>query len=378
MKERAGAKVKEVEAEFEISNFVASCATAKTVSEGKSDCREIVSGPILVAGKYKFGIAVAWSVKPETGAVDENNNLGVHVKRLDQEKDECTISLEMAVINKKVGTCLTLTDPTYHAILSGKARGWSRSFEMKDRRRHEGVKGMPLSEVFDVSFGWLHMGALRVSAKINVVIGHEVASSSQTSDAVAGQQEVCESLQALLASGNMADVTIKVGDERIQAHSVILSARSPFFAGMFNSPMRESKDREVNMEDLGAPAMHALLHYMYTGNVQKGVMENDDQCNALLMAAHRCAVPGLTQRCVQALASRLEVETVADRLQRAELIGCPIFKGQCLEFLQTRLPEVQATEGYARLVDQRPALLKDIIEVMHPPTKRRRTKGSKS
>lgn len=378
MKGKTGAKVQEVEAELEISNFVATCATTKTVSEGKTDCREIVSGPILVAGKFRFGIAVAWSVKPDTGAVDESKNLGVHVKRLDESPDECTVSLEMAVINRKTsGT--TLTDPTYHAIQSGKSRGWSRSFEMSDHRRHEGVKGLALSEVFDTSCGWLLNGALRVSAKLSIVIpnGQDGTGSSLHSE-TAAQQEVCESLQTILASGHMADITINVGDERIQAHSVILAARSPFFAGMLSCPMREMREREVTIKDLEAPAIHALMSFIYTGTLKNGMLESDDQCVAVLMAAHRFEMPGLIQRCVMALTSRLDVDSVADRLMVADLVACPIFKQRCLEFIQTRMPEVQSTEAYGRLVAQRPSLLKDIIEIIHPPAKKRRTKSSKS
>eukprot|EP00913_Durusdinium_trenchii_P012703 g11929.t1 len=81
------ADLKECSGEFEVANFPVTCATTKTVSEGKQDCREIVSGPILVAKQYTFGIAVAWSVKPD-GTVEESKNLGVHVKRLDDNPEE--------------------------------------------------------------------------------------------------------------------------------------------------------------------------------------------------------------------------------------------------------------------------------------------------
>lgn len=376
MKDRGGATLKEIEAEYEICNFAATCAITRTSSEGKQDCREIVSRPLLVADRFKFGIVVAWSVK-DNNVVDESKNLGIHVKRLDEGQEPCTICLEMTVINKK-GKLITLTDRAYHNIPAGKARGWSRSFDLPDRRRHEGIEGLPMSEVFDERTGWLHNGALRVSAKITVVMSPDSVGSSASLSEAGGPQEVCDSLEALLVSGIMADVTIRVKDERIQAHSVILSARSPFFAGMFSCGLKESREREFHIQDLEAPAVHAMMSFIYTGSVKKGVLENDEHCSALLMAAHRFEMPGLVQRCVQVLSSRLDVETVADRLQVADLISSSSFKAQCLEFMKTRLPEVQATESYARLVEQRPALLKDIIEVMHPPAKRRRTKSGKA
>lgn len=376
-KERGGARVMEVHAEYEIANFVATCAVSKTISEGKSDCREIVSGPILAAGNYKFGIAVAWSIVEKNGMVDESKNLGVHVRRLDDQADECTMCLEMTVINRKGISHVTLSEPNYHGIRSGKARGWSRSFDMPDRRRHEGVKGLPLSDVFDNESGWLHSGALRVSAKINVVVGQESgpATVSPSRPASQGLQELSECLQDLLQSGRHADVTIKVGDERIAAHFVILAARSPFFAAAFSCPMLESTRREVVLEDLEPSAVHALLHYFYTGSVTNQVLEDNDQCMALLSASHRLEVPSLVHRCIKAVSSRLDVENVADCLQVADLIGSAALKAQCLDFIQTRMGDVQLTDGYTRLVHQRPALLKDIIEVIQPPSKRRKTKG---
>lgn len=373
---RAGARVKECSGEFEVQNFAVTCATTKTVSENKQDCREIVSGPILVAKQYAFGIVVAWSVKPD-GTVEESKNLGVHVKRLDDNPEECSISLEMTVLNRLKNCNMFLHDGTYHGISSQKARGWSRSFDMPDSRRHDGVKGLPLSEVFDHQAGWLHSGSLRVLAKLSVVVSFDTAvvASSEAS----GQQEVCESLQGLLQSGNMADVVLKVGNEVIQAHSIILAARSPVFERMFSCPMKEKQEKEVHIKDLEAIPVKALVRYLYTGVVDQAALDSDELAVNLLEAAHRYEVPGLVERCVQMIVGRFKVETVAERLEMADLIGSKYFKAQCLEFIQAHLAEVQATDAYSRLVERRPALLRDIIEVMAPPAKKqRRLKGAAS
>lgn len=392
VKSKAGAVVKECEAEFEITNFVATCAVTKSISEGKQDCREIVSGPILVARVFRFGIAVAWSVKSD-GSVEESKNLGVHVKRLDDSTEECTISLEMSILNRKPGSHMTLCDPTYHAIHSGKARGWSRSFDMPDNRRHEGVKGLPLLDVFDAQAGWLQGGSLRVTAKLSVVVSMEgptttpgascgnssSSSSSFLEAATEGEREVCDSLQEFLRSGYMTDVVIKVGDVRIDVHSVILAARSPVFRGMFSCPMKEKEEREVDIQDIEPCAMRALVNYMYSGAVAASQLENEESATALLQAAHRYEVPGLIQRCVQVLADSLDLENCAERLELADTLGHWCFKARCLDFLQPRMAEVQSTEGYLRLAERRPALLKDIVEAILPPAKRpKKVKGGGS
>eukprot|EP00439_Symbiodinium_sp_Y106_P043412 s203_g5.t1 len=349
--------------EFEITNFAITCATTKTVSEGKQDCREIVSGPILAANRFRFGLAVAWSVKQD-GSVEESKNLGA-----------CSISLEITILNKKKGQELTLCDPTYHGISRMGARGWSRSFDLGDSRRHDGVKGLPLSDVLEPQAGWLHNGSLRVMGKVSVVIGFD-AGTAPVAEAN-GQQEVCESLQALLQTGNLSDVVLKVGSETIDAHRLILAARSPVFERMFSCPMKETTDNE----DFDAISMRALVKYLYTGVVDHVGLESDDYAVNLLQAAHRYEVPGLVDRCVQVLVGRLRVETAAERLEMAELLGNRYFKAQCLEFISLRLGDIQATEAwerlfefvasaYSRLVSRRPALLKDLVEVIVPPTKK--------
>jgi len=359
--------VKDCIGEFEITNFAITCATTKTVSEGKQDCREIVSGPILAANRFRFGLAVAWSVKQD-GSVEESKNLGVHVKRLDDDPEACSISLEITILNKKKGQELTLCDPTYHGISRMGARGWSRSFDLGDSRRHDGVKGLPLSDVLEPQAGWLHNGSLRVMGKVSVVIGFD-AGTAPVAEAN-GQQEVCESLQALLQTGNLSDVVLKVGSETIDAHRLILAARSPVFERMFSCPMKETTDNEVLVQDFDAISMRALVKYLYTGVVDHVGLESDDYAVNLLQAAHRYEVPGLVDRCVQVLVGRLRVETAAERLEMAELLGNRYFKAQCLEFISLRLGDIQATEAYSRLVSRRPALLKDLVEVIVPPTKK--------
>lgn len=294
--------------------------------------------------------------------------MGVHVKRLDDDPEACSISLEITILNKKKGQELTLCDPTYHGISRMGARGWSRSFDLGDSRRHDGVKGLPLSDVLEPQAGWLHNGSLRVMSKVSVVIGFD-AGTAPVAEAN-GQQEVCESLQALLQTGNLSDVVLKVGSETIDAHRLILAARSPVFERMFSCPMKETTDNEVLVQDFDAISMRALVKYLYTGVVDHVDLESDDYAVNLLQAAHRYEVPGLVDRCVQVLVGRLRVETAAERLEMAELLGNKYFKAQCLEFISLRLGDIQATEAYSRLVSRRPALLKDLVEVIVPPTKK--------
>jgi len=233
VKGRAGARVQECEAEFEVANFLETCFITDTVSNSKKDCREIMSGPILEAEQYRFGLAVVWSVKSD-GTVDVDKNLGMYVKRLDAAAGKCFVSYEMQVLNSTPSRNMVLSESAF-PMFSDIGRGWSQSFDRSDGGRHEGIEGLPLSNIFDAKLGWLHSGALRVIAKLSVVLGVEHQGPIPSAQKATGQQEVCDCLERLLTAGNgtdpctSADVTLKVGDEQLKAHSLILSARSPVF-----------------------------------------------------------------------------------------------------------------------------------------------------
>lgn len=94
---------------------------------------------------------------------------------------------------------------------------------------------------------------LRARMKLTVVTNFTTVNSS-LSDSAVSQQEVCDDLRNLLDSQMFSDVTIQVGDERIQAHRNILAARSPVFAAMLSSGMTEGREKKIAIKDLDPKA----------------------------------------------------------------------------------------------------------------------------
>eukprot|EP00419_Tripos_fusus_P045815 CAMPEP_0172834064 /NCGR_PEP_ID=MMETSP1075-20121228/24800_1 /TAXON_ID=2916 /ORGANISM="Ceratium fusus, Strain PA161109" /LENGTH=273 /DNA_ID=CAMNT_0013676913 /DNA_START=272 /DNA_END=1093 /DNA_ORIENTATION=- len=254
----------------------------------------------------------------------------------------------------------------YEAIGVGSASGWSPSFGA-------GIPGLNLGTVLDPTKGWLHNGALRVTSKLTLVLG--VDKGAQPAPVPDMQQDVCNSLRTLLESKQQSDLTIVVAGERIEAHSLILMARSPVFQAMLSSDMRESRDRQVNIDDLKPTAVQELLTFFYCGSVRKETLEEDEATLALLQAAHRYEAGPLIEVCTQALKARLTADTVSERLSMADLMGCHSLREQCLDFMQRNMAEVKETESYSRLVQKRPALLKDIIDAIAGPPKKKKRCG---
>lgn len=192
---------------------------------------------------------------------------------------------------------------------------------------------------------------------------------------------------ALWASGEFSDITLQVGDESIPAHRLILVARSPVLRSMFQGEMVEAATGVVRIPDVEPTVMRCLCEYMYTDQVQRFDQAGDDTLGAVLQAAAKYEVNGLTALCSARVAESLTVDNVSEWLLASTRIGPPAqrLKDQCLAFIAAQAAEVQVTEGWQRLVqDTRvfaevaPLLIQTLVPpAEQPAAKRARTSGGR-
>ncbi|XP_047101571.1 speckle-type POZ protein-like [Schistocerca piceifrons] len=150
---------------------------------------------------------------------------------------------------------------------------------------------------------------------------------------------------ALMESGEGADVTLVVGDSELAAHSVILAARSPVFAAMLRSDMREALSRRVEITDVQEAVVRQMVLFMYTETVpQLGSMAAE-----LLEAAEKYNLPLLKKRCEEQLARDITVDNAAATAGLAVLHRCPGLKTAAVEFVASH-PAVMATTGWTQLL----------------------------
>ena len=66
---------------------------------------------------------------------------------------------------------------------------------------------------------------------------------------------------------DMIDFTIKVNKVTIPCHRMVMSAASPFFKVLLRSSMKETKQREVELNHLNEDYLQKVIEYCYTGNI---------------------------------------------------------------------------------------------------------------
>ena len=156
------------------------------------------------------------------------------------------------------------------------------------------------------------------------------------------------------------------------AHKVILAARSPVFASMFEHNMQERSSSKVNLTDVEPATVKEMLIYMYSDRVPKiGEVAGD-----LLYVADKYQLENLKKICEEHLSSNLRVDNAARIIQLAYLYNAPQLKRLCLQFISDHGSEVRATQEWDE-VKQCPDnadILDDLLKVVfEPPTKRPRT-----
>ena len=65
----------------------------------------------------------------------------------------------------------------------------------------------------------------------------------------------------------LCDVVLVVKDQEFSAHKTLLAACSPYFNAMF-SCFEESKQKQVQLQDVDPKALSLILDYVYTAEVQ--------------------------------------------------------------------------------------------------------------
>ena len=156
------------------------------------------------------------------------------------------------------------------------------------------------------------------------------------------------------------------------AHKVILAARSPVFASMFEHNMQERSSSKVNLTDVEPATVKEMLVYMYSDRVPRiGAVAGD-----LLHVADKYQLENLKKICEEHLNSNLRVDNAARIIQLAYLYNAPQLKRLCLQFISDHGSEVRATQEWDE-VKQCPDnadILDDLLKVVfEPPTKRPRT-----
>lgn len=196
--------------------------------------------------------------------------------------------------------------------------------------------------------------------------------------------ELASDLSALWTSGRRSDVVLRVAGGELRAHGQVLAARSPVFDRMLAAGMSEASTGVVHIADISVRVLRWLCEFIYTDSVQDTDVWNDDGAlGELMQAAAKYDVPGLVRLCAAKAAARIRVASAAEWLMLASQLRAESLKSHCLQVVATNLSEIQGTEGWHRLTQDKQLFAElgpELFQLLSPPptAKRRRREEESS
>ncbi|GFY54452.1 speckle-type POZ protein [Trichonephila inaurata madagascariensis] len=97
---------------------------------------------------------------------------------------------------------------------------------------------------------------------------HSIVSVKENGELLPFNLRNISSFEQFYLSERLSDFSLKVDDEVLPVHQIVLSSHSSVFAAMIESDMKENHERCAVIFDIPSSVLKDMLHYMYCGMVE--------------------------------------------------------------------------------------------------------------
>ncbi|GIY22882.1 TD and POZ domain-containing protein 3 [Caerostris darwini] len=160
-------------------------------------------------------------------------------------------------------------------------------------------------------------------------------------------------------ASSFADVNLECGSLIVPAHKSILAARSPVFAAMFATEMRENLTNVVDITDMDVCALRNMLTFMYSGRIENLTIAS---AGDLLFAADKYQLQGLKTICRDFLKSKLSLQNVLMILAAGDLYD-PVLKAIATDYIcnECDFSALEETEEWISLLKEKPSVAAEVL-----------------
>ncbi|KFW05798.1 PREDICTED: kelch-like protein 4 [Eurypyga helias] len=160
--------------------------------------------------------------------------------------------------------------------------------------------------------------AERLSTTSSSLLGMNTNGSDEYFQSTNHAEQTFRKMENYLQQKQLCDVLLLVGDQKIPAHRLVLSAVSDYFAAMFTNDVREAKQEEIKMEGVDPDALKALVRYAYTGILEL----KEDTIESLLAAACLLQLSQVIEVCCNFLMKQLHPSNCLGIRSFGDAQGC--------------------------------------------------------
>ncbi|XP_055952767.1 uncharacterized protein LOC129988544 [Argiope bruennichi] len=170
-------------------------------------------------------------------------------------------------------------------------------------------------------------------------------------------------LKALYQDSLDTDVTLIVGTDKIRAHKLILTARSPIFKKIFHHDMKEAEQNSVIITDVQFSALQRLVEFLYAGIILDGEKDmNLQELFDLYYAAGKYEIIDLRVMVGNSLMSRTRVDNASETLVWADRHNDTDLKSRLMNFIGINFEDVYNTDAWDSCVRHHPRLALEVID----------------
>ena len=158
-------------------------------------------------------------------------------------------------------------------------------------------------------------------------------------------KEALEVMQALRVADKLCDVTLRVGEEEVRAHKVVLASSSPYFRAMFTGGMKEEEMSSVSLQGISPTSLNVLINFAYTAEIQ---ISEHNVCS-LLPAATMLQMSHVIEACSVFLEHQLDPSNCIGIADFAAAHGCLELEQKARAFLLKNFCEVIQSDEFVTL-----------------------------
>ncbi len=178
---------------------------------------------------------------------------------------------------------------------------------------------------------------------------------------------IINDIQSLIEGNKeFQDITLLVGPndsrEEIKANKMMLMARSPVFAVMFQSEMMEKATGTVEITDIKANEFKIMLRFIYTDDIPD--LNDLKTIEDVIIAANKYQIIRLKALCEGQLLRYINIENAAHLLAFANQYCALKFKDYLVEFIASSIEQckrVMETTGWQEVRDQGSSLVEEVF-----------------
>lgn len=154
--------------------------------------------------------------------------------------------------------------------------------------------------------------------------------------------ECLRDYEKLLNNEKSSDVIFKFGKKKLYAHKIILSARSTYFAAMFEHNMLEKTCSIVEITDISHEVFKEIFKFLYVGKLDK----LEEMVDELFIASNKYCLDGLKTLCENFMVDNLTIENAFRYFIMGNAFHAPNLQTEAVEFIKVNAEGIIDTKEY--------------------------------